>query len=85
MKTKINEDILKEKAACLGGVDWFNKYFKDETVTIEEVIAKMREVKIEYDYMEWLFTEYELDGLYEEWYKNGQIEYRCNYKDGKLI
>ena len=83
MKTKINEDILKEQEACSDGIDWFNEYFKDKTVTIEEVIAKMREVKIEDNYMEWLFKKYELDGLCEEWHRNGQMWCRENYKDGK--
>ena len=79
---QITLESLKKKIRNEFFIEWFEENFSKEADS-KEIIKKLRDIKISNEWMNWLFVEYKLNGLCEEWHDNGQLEYRDNYKDGE--
>lgn len=60
------------------------EYFNDEIVKYEEFDEKGYLTYIKTPLIEKTYKDGKLDGLYREWYPNGQLFYEKTYKDGQL-
>lgn len=81
MNTKITKNLLKEKKAPEGLIEYFES-LNIEEITIDNLLIQVRKDKKNYSYL--LFITFNLSGLCEEFYESGNTLARCNYKNGKL-
>src|SRR3990167_6248839 len=63
-----------EFAPCVKDVKWARTH---------ATLADAMMVHKDHDYRRWLH-EHGVDGVFREWYHNGQLEFECTYTAGKL-
>jgi antitoxin component YwqK of YwqJK toxin-antitoxin module len=76
----ITLELLQEKEACEDGINYFKSLDKQEWEAME-LVKKCIEDKA--GYANWLFRKFQLTGVCETFYGNGNLRMRCYYIDGK--
>ena len=77
--------ILRKLNACPDSIIRFrNKFGKNGKIHVKKLIEILHKNKDSNGYSSWLFQNFNLTGICYDYYNNGKIFYKVNYKNGKF-